>query len=229
MSRIFKNVNLFRMYMNEEFNFINMMRKSYSYYCLYSSRSNKKVKVIHNWIKNILEHKLGDNYLVFTDKNIPALNASGRKNTDIVVFNKKTQTYDLAICVKFVCSNYKQNKNNYLENIIGETCTIKAMNPNIKVVSFNIFPSKCPYFKKNGDIKKIEDINYEKDLAVYHKHSNKYYYDLAIMYLLDIDYTNNNVIGLNKDTPYIPFDQILTQLNFFQSITTNIKPIISSF
>ena len=216
--------------MREKNEFIKMMQQSYNNYCQYSSRSNKKVNVIHGWIRQKLNETLDLNkYEVFEEKNIPALNASGRKKADIVVFNKHTQTYDLVFSVKFICSNYKQNKNNYLENLIGECRTIKLCNPEIKIVPFNIFPSECPYFRKDKTLKHTEKIDFEKDLSIYSKHSCPDIYDDVITYLIDIDYDLKLVTSLNDNTPYVTMSNILSNINFFNTGSTNIKPPISSF
>jgi len=203
-------------YQTEYNEFINMMQSSYDVYREFGSRSNKKVNIIHNWIHQNLKRILNPAiYDIFEEKNIPALNASGKKKVDIVVYNKNTNKYVLVICVKFICSNYKQNKNNYLESLIGECRTIKLSQPHIKIVPFNIFISKCPYFKKNKTLKKFEIITYEKDLHIYDKHCCNEVYDYIITYLIDIDYENKKVIGFNESSNYIIFSNLLQHVDFF--------------
>ena len=49
-----------------------------------------------------------------------------QKNLDIAVFeNKKIIA---TVSFKFVTSNYKQNANNYFENLMGETANIRRQN-----------------------------------------------------------------------------------------------------
>lgn len=61
-------------------------------------------------------------------------------------------------------SNYKQNSNNYFENMLGETANIRSA----KIPYFQIFiiPDSIPYFKKGGEIAKPEKIN-EHNLKKY--------------------------------------------------------------
>ncbi|MDP2362788.1 MAG: hypothetical protein Q8M94_03350, partial [Ignavibacteria bacterium] len=68
-------------------------------------------------------------------------------------------------------SNYKQNSNNYFENLLGETANIRRVN--IGFAHFLVLRAHTPYYYKNkgnlrGKEKKIEILN-ENDLAKYIK------------------------------------------------------------
>ena len=196
--------------MNEQKSFLSMIQKSYTNYLQTTSRSNQKVNIIHNWIKDQLSINYpSGRYIISTDKYIPACNSRGCKNTDIVVFDKNLNRYILGVCVKFICSSYKKNKNNYLEGMLGEATTIKMATPSIKLISFNIFPSSCPQYDKHGNLKKFELINYDNHLKVYESYISDRFYDELVIYQLDIDYDNNKILGLNKNTPYINLSTII--------------------
>ena len=196
--------------MNEQKSFLSMIQKSYTNYLQTTSRSNQKVNIIHNWIKDQLSINYpSGRYIISTDKYIPACNSRGSKNTDIVVFDKNLNRYILGVCVKFICSSYKKNKNNYLEGMLGEATTIKMATPSIKLISFNIFPSSCPQYDKHGNLKKFELINYDNHLKVYESYISDRFYDELVIYQLDIDYDNNKILGLNKNTPYINLSTII--------------------
>ena len=208
-TRLFKKIYHTRL-MNEQISFLTMIQRSYSKYLQTTSRSNGKVNIIHKWIKNQLSSFYEESrYVLSTDTFIPACNARGSKNTDIVVFDKITNKYILGVCVKYVCSSYSKNRNNYLEGAIGEATTIKKANPGIKLISFNIFPSECPHYDKNGKIRRFESINYDNHLKIYESYVSDTFYDELIIYQLDIDYEKHKIIGLNRNTPYINFSKII--------------------
>jgi hypothetical protein len=91
------------------------------------------------------------------------------KNLDIsVIKNGKVLT---TISFKFVTSNYKQNANNYFENLLGETANIRRVN--VGFAHFLVLRAKTPYYDKNkgnlrGKTIKIETIN-DHDLSKYIK------------------------------------------------------------
>ena len=62
-----------------------------------------------------------------------------------------------AVGFKFVMSNYKQNSNNYFENMLGETANIRCNN--IPYFQILVIPKELPYFDENGEIKTWEEIN----------------------------------------------------------------------
>jgi len=211
MSDILSLIDYLLDFFDEEKDFLNMINKSYELYYKHGARSSKKVDVIHEWIvEKIKKTKHFDNekYTIKEEVNIKCANSAGKKKWDIVVSNKKTKEVILAISVKFACSNYKQNKNNYLECAIGESFLTKQKNPNIKILSFNIFIENCPYKKKDGTCKKLESISLN-DIKPYKEMVGKAW-DHSICYL--VKHENQKIIGINKDTKYETFDSILLKL-----------------
>lgn len=91
------------------------------------------------------------------------------KDLDIAVLKK--DKIIVTVSFKFVTSNYKQNANNYFENLMGETANIRRQN--VGFAHFLVLRGHTPYFSKNRDNlrgreMKIEIIN-EKDLQKYIK------------------------------------------------------------
>ncbi len=91
------------------------------------------------------------------------------KDIDITVEKNKKPV--LCLGIKFVTSNYKQNANNYFENMMGETANIQATK-NLPYFQLIVLRHKTPYYlkttQKNGikEASKIEIIN-EHDLQKY--------------------------------------------------------------
>ncbi len=147
--------------------FLTVLKESFKTYLQTGARSNKKLCVLHGAISEDLQEKLNDNYKVYSlghetgkEKKI-----SGRyleKTVDITI--TKNNKAVAGIAVKYVMSNYKQNSNNYFENMLGETANIRSA----KIPYFQIFiiPDNIPYFKKGEEIAKSEHIN-EHDLKKY--------------------------------------------------------------
>ena len=68
--------------------------------------------------------------------------------------------------IKFVVTNFKQNANNYFENMMGETANIQQLG--IPYSHFIALPVEIPFLSKDGSLKKIEKLG-EGDLAKYVK------------------------------------------------------------
>lgn len=141
--------------------FLTILKKSFITYLQTGARSNKKLEILHGAIAEDLYERLNDgNYDVHSlgfgagkEKKI-----NGRyvdKAVDITISENKKVIAGIA--VKYVMSNYKQNSNNYFENMLGETANIRSA----KIPYFQIFiiPDSVPYFKKGGEIAKPEKIN----------------------------------------------------------------------
>ncbi len=148
--------------------FLDILKKSFITYLQNGARSNKKLCVLHGAISADLQERLNDsNYKVYSlgfgsgkEKKI-----NGRyvdKMVDITVTENMKPIAGIA--VKYIMSNYKQNSNNYFENMLGETANIRSA----KIPYFQIFiiPDCIPYFKKGGEISKPEKIN-EHNLKKY--------------------------------------------------------------
>ena len=164
----------------ERKSFENMIGSAIKAYKDFGARSSKKVDIIHNYLVN----EINKQYLEFTAKtevNVPCNNLSGRKKHDIVVYDKDGVIVYI-ICVKFIMSNYNQNKNNYIENLVGETYLTKLALPNVKIISFYICFDKIPYKNKGGHIVRTEILN-PSTVSFYESLCNKSIYDKSIFYI----------------------------------------------
>lgn len=145
---------------------INSIRNSIKYYYEFGVRSNKKLIPIHSYISDCIKNKL----------NLPLLKINSLPEKEKIV-NGKFYKKRVDICItdnsniygtvsiKFIMSNYLQNKNNYFENLIGELYNIKSNNKDI-IQWFVIFVfDKIPYYDKKNEI-----IRYDKFIS---DHYNK--------------------------------------------------------
>jgi hypothetical protein len=152
--------------------FLKAIAETFKAYNESGARSNKKLIPIHRWFAHYLETNLGKGYSVRSLGNGGEVNLSGKyypKNLDISVLKK--DKIITTISFKFVTSNYKQNANNYFENLLGETANIRRMN--VGFAHFLVLRAKTPYYNKNkgnlrGDTIKIETLN-DRDLSKYIK------------------------------------------------------------
>lgn len=152
--------------------FLKTISKTFVAYNKFGARSNKKLIPIHLWFAKVIEKKLGSGYSVRSLGKGGEFIMGGKyypKTLDISIFkDKKIIT---TISFKFVTSNYKQNSNNYFENLLGETANIRRVN--VGFAHFLVLRSHTPYYDKNkgnlrGKEKKIEIIN-DHDLSKYIK------------------------------------------------------------
>lgn len=165
------------LYFNEE-ELLEAISKSYYNYIKYGPRSTEKLKPIHRYIARTLEKIFGSEYKIhYMDDNNKEMVVEGKyyeKVIDITV-TKKDDTEKPVLClgIKFVTSNYKQNANNYFENMMGETANIQATK-DIPYFQLIILRHETPYYEKTTQEKgkkipkKIEIIN-QKDLSKYVK------------------------------------------------------------
>ena len=152
--------------------FLKAIAETFRAYNEFGARSNKKLIPIHKWFANYLKDNLGKGYSVMSLGSSGEAKINGKyypKNLDIsVIKNDKVLT---TISFKFVTSNYKQNANNYFENLLGETANIRRVN--VGFAHFLVLRAKTPYYDKNkgnlrGKTIKIETIN-DHDLSKYIK------------------------------------------------------------
>ena len=153
--------------------FLKAITDTFNSYTNYGPRSSKKLISIHTWIAKTLITKLGDEYeLVYYDGNVSEIQIDGKyypKKVDIGIIYKKHPI--AAISFKFVTSNYKQNSNNYFENLLGETANLRRSN--IGFGHLLVLRAFTPYFLRESyefqrNPKKIEKIN-NHDLEKYVK------------------------------------------------------------
>ena len=156
--------------------FIKTITKTFKAYNQFGARSNKKLIPIHKWFAKTIKNNLEHNYSVMSLGKGGEYKLDGKyypKNLDISIFKKikKKKKIITTISFKFVTSNYKQNANNYFENLLGETANIRRVN--IGFAHFLVLRAYTPYYDKNkgnlrGTLKKTEILK-EKDLLKYIK------------------------------------------------------------
>ncbi|MDR0972342.1 MAG: hypothetical protein LBM25_08165 [Bacteroidales bacterium] len=151
--------------------FLNAISDSFKAYKERGARSTEKIKPLHKAIADILKNIWGNDFDVFylsdTTKEKQVEGKYYFKDIDITITKDEKPVFCLGI--KFVTSNYKQNANNYFENMMGETANIQAVGT-LPYAQLIILRHKTPYYKKNESINqsKIEIIN-DKDLQKYLK------------------------------------------------------------
>lgn len=150
-------------------NFLKAVQASFKMYQKYGARSNKKLFPLHNEIAKTLKDIWGPdfdyNFLGIDSKELKVHGKYYDKDVDITVSKSDIPVFCLG--VKFVTSNYKQNANNYFENMMGETANIQSVG-NVPYAQLIVFRRETPYYKKNNANKpsKIELIN-DKDIQKY--------------------------------------------------------------
>ncbi len=151
--------------------FLSVIRESFRTYLeVNTSRSTKKLKMLHGKIASDIKEIFGNEYTVLSqgiagDKEGVIQGRYYPKNVDITVSKNGKPVAGYA--VKFVMRNYSQNSNNYFENMLGETANIRAN----QVPYFQIFIifEKVPYYKNGGGFQKYDELtehNLEKYFAL---------------------------------------------------------------
>ncbi len=146
-----------------------VLRESYRRYISGGPRSTEKIKPLHGWVIEELQRRLGKNYLVvgLSDSNREEKSVVGRyyeKRVDVRV--SRGELVLGVVSIKLVMSNYKQNKNNYFEQQLGETANLRA--ENIVFGHIMLLPEPIPYKNRKGEISRREHISAE-DIQRYAK------------------------------------------------------------
>jgi len=150
--------------------FIESLKEGYIKYLTVHARSSEKIVPMHRCIAQILKEKLGDEYIIKSmgigdNKEFKFEGKYYEKDLDITIL--KDGKPISALGFKFVTSNYKQNSNNYFENMLGETANVKRNN--LFYGQILILKEKMPYYSSDKkQYTKIEKIN-EKNLKKYFK------------------------------------------------------------
>ncbi|AOM63556.1 hypothetical protein [Heterosigma akashiwo virus 01] len=114
-------------------------------------------------------------------------------------------------------TNYKQNKNNFWENLTGEVMHLKWYNHKLKIIPINIFIKSTPYLNKNRIITKFENINYS-DISQYNVLKTKGIVHDIINYIINVDHECKindfydkmpYIIGYDTQLKYRSFNEIL--------------------
>ncbi len=201
---------------NLQKNFLQALTKTFKAYNEFGARSNKKLTPIHSWISKTINDLLNGEFDVNSLGNGGERTLDGKyypKNLDITV-SKKEKILS-TVSFKFVTSNYKQNGNNYFENLLGETANIRRVN--VGFAHLLVLRAYTPYYDKNkgnlrGEQTKIEVLN-EHDLAKYIKlfidQDFPHKPDVLGIVVIDVDKYNNcifadlNKLGLSEETQKI--------------------------
>ena len=170
---------------------LDAVKKSYNKYWTTSPRSTEKVKPLHGWVIKELKQRLPDTYRIegqdeYGGKEKEAKGWYYDKRVDVMV-SKGENTLGV-ISIKFATSNYKQNKNNYFENQLGETVNLRSENIVFGHILIRIEPT--PYFAKSKILKRWESVN-DNEIQLYYKlssdHGKLHVPDVqcVVVYLLD--------------------------------------------
>lgn len=202
---------------SESEKFINVIKEAFSKYVHSGPRSNEKTNVLHKGILNIISKHLNSNdYDIKIEKTISSCNSSGNKSCDIIVFRRGIPY--IIFPVKFIMTNYYQNKNNGWENLTGEVLHLKKEADNRHIIPINIIFNKIPYCKSSKCINKWENISYKKSYEITEKLVEWGLATNVINYIFDVEQLCNigeeynkcpNIIGFNSETPYRSFGDIL--------------------
>ncbi len=180
--------------MNLNEKFLRTIEVSLQKFLISDPRSNEKLKPLHGGIKSDLFNKIQQ----LNIKNINLISLDNTNSSEDIIHGRYyDKTVDISIRkdniiiggvgVKFVMNNYKQNANNYFENMLGETANIRSAGiPYFQVL---ILFEKMPYFKKGGILSKWEEISLNTHLKKYIKlsHDNiERFYHTPILTLLSI-------------------------------------------
>ena len=163
--------------------FLDILKKSFLKYLETNARSNEKLKILHkaiaeDIISRLREQKSGEDFAV-SSLGVGAgreEKVDGRyvkKAVDITI--SKNGKPIAGIAVKYIMSNYKQNTNNYFENMLGETANIRCAD--VRYFQIFVIPDKIPYFDNDGKITKwefIDENNIQKYIILSHDNIDRY-------------------------------------------------------
>lgn len=184
-------------------------QRAYEAYLTFGPRSNVKLKILHGWIKDEVKKVLGHKYEVFglSESDGSEYRVEGmyyRKKTDLCVTRKGKSLG--VISVKFIQSNYIQNKNNYFEQQLGETANLRAND--IVFGHMMCFTEPIPYLDRGGTVKRYDHISDEvilryNKLAMDHQHPHVPDVQAICVFLLDAD--SNSIVRIceKSDLPNI--------------------------
>jgi hypothetical protein len=198
------------------------------------SRGTNKLLPLHGFIaesiKKSLKKNLGTAFDVFylNGKEVEIDGEFSSKRVDIFISmkgnykivrktEKKVQVYvknpnlSFIFSVKFITSNYKQNSNNYFENLIGECVNLKLKGFKFGHLLFFKYP--MPYFDKGGQITHFEEIEEEDILKYYKLFQNR-----------DKEFSPNFLfLGIYKIVPYYKNEKLEKEGKNMVEIARNLK------
>lgn len=170
-------------------------------------RGTGKLKILHPHIAEDLRNILDDKFQIYSldEKHGKEKVIRGRymdKRVDIAVM--KGERPVAGIGIKFIMSNYRQNTNNYFENMLGETANIRTNN--ILYFQIVICFSHSPYFHREENkeriIKNIEKVSLghlEKYQILSQDDTLIYFHSPMKTLLVLVDFANIDCEKLFKD------------------------------
>ncbi len=189
------------------------LSESYSLYIEKGPRSPEKLEPLHGWFAEALKKRLDAKRYIVQDLNSPEGEAhlEGRyfpKRVDIAIFTRLSSGEPMrkpivAISIRFIGSNFKQNANNYFENLLGECANLRRKR--IGFAHFLVLPLSLPYKKRSGDIKhyeEIEETTLNKYFLLYEDDEHPHRPDVLGLALVKIEPESNQ----NKISVCIPGD-----------------------
>ncbi|MGC8579767.1 MAG: hypothetical protein ACP5MB_06890 [bacterium] len=214
--------------------FIGAINTSFEEYNKKGARSTAKLIPVHSFIAEYLYEQLGKDYKIYSQgfKRGEEYTIDGKyypKKEDIVVLNPKNDPL-IAISFKFVTSNYKQNSNNYFENLLGETANIRRKN--IGFAHLLVLRGHTPYYNKNAGNKRGKQIKIEvltnENIAKYVKlfNDDDYPHKPDVLGILIVDYNdktrsmekaNLNNFNLSEDIKIL-LNGELSLTSFFKKV-----------
>lgn len=138
---------------------VNIIENTFKIYLGYTSRSSKKTDYLHEELAKFIHNYIFNNNkdIKYTiEKNISYYEKY--KRCDIVFKYKNDCEYFFIFPVKFQQTSFKKNKNNYLEQVIGEAVGLKINNPNAIIIPINISFNEIPTRNNKGLIKQWEKV-----------------------------------------------------------------------
>ena len=219
--------------------FLPEIQKTYRLTIKHTARSNKRLMVLHSWVRDEIQDRLGGEYEVVSmdvkgSKEVPVKGMYYTKKMDVVV-KYDNQLIGVVGC-KFVNSNYRKNTNNYFENLLGEVINFSKND----IVFGNFFCITAPVPRiKNGKPEKWENIK-GKELKKYFKlkenHGCEHAPECQAFVIVKLDESHSRVERIcNKDdlSAFLSQKKIvkLLEMNleqFFEDFTRRIKEKVDS-
>lgn len=192
----------------EEAELIKALEASFVAYKEFGARSTEKLKPIHRYIASVLANIWGKDHTVrFLGEENGEMTVDGKyysKDIDITITKNEMPVFCLGI--KFVTSNYKQNANNYFENMLGETANIQASG-NLPYAQLLILRLEPPYYSKNetetpSRIERINDKDILKYLKLHYDGRQAHRPDYLCILLVDINEKTRKVSLSNVDRAF---------------------------
>lgn len=142
--------------------FLCAVQDSYKRYVYHGPRSNNKIKSLHGWVMKELRTKLGPGYEVsgLSDTSSSEEKVHGKyydKKVDVAIFRDGIALG--VVSIKFVVTNFKQNKNNYFEQQLGETANLRSQN--IVFGHIMVLLEPILYLNKAGKVTRREHVDDE--------------------------------------------------------------------